>query len=487
MALLGAGRRREAQAAFAALATRWPAVERFATTAAVLSAEVDGPARAMPRLRETVQRFPASATAWAALGNAAAAVGDLFGARDALTRAVACDAADARLWFSLGRVALLAGDAPAADAAFVQALARDARHGAAMAGRAAAANWLGRWSDGEALARAALALDASDADAALNLSVALLAQQRWADGWTHYDARWRTTHAIGARRDWPGRRWRGEAAGGETGSGDILLVHAEQGFGDTLQFVRFLPALRRPGRTVVLAAQPALVRYLQGSGLADAVVPMDAPPPDATWHVPLLSVPSYVDMAGDVSLGRAYLPRPPVARRDPSAPLRFGLVWAGSPTHANDARRSIALDTLAPLLHLPGTTWQSLQQGPRADELARAGLPLAPMPPVADFADTARLVATCDVVVSVDTAVAHLAAGMGVPTWILVPAAGRDWRWASAAHGRTPWYESARVVPQAHDGDWTTPIARLHDVLHDALQVVRQRRSPSALEARGVA
>ena len=452
VAMLRRGRRRDAYAAFVALSTRWPDVERLATTAAVLSAEVEGPTRAMPRLRETVARFPSSATAWAALGNASAAAGDLSAAHESLSRAVACDAQDARLWFSLGRVALLAGDATGADAALTRALSLDPHNAPAIAGRAAAANWLGRWPEGEAHARAALAIDGSDADAALNLGVALLAQERWTDGWTHYEARWRTTHAAGARRDWPGRRWEGAPGNGET-----LLVYAEQGFGDTLQFARFAPLVRARGFRVVLAVQPSLVRLLAGAELADAVVSMEAPPADAAWHVPLLSLPRYASMPD----GRPYLARSAAPLRPRGAPLRLGLVWAGSATHANDARRSIPVEMFAPLLRVPGTVWQSLQQGARAGDRVRATLPLAPMPPVTDFADTAALVAQCDVVVSVDTAVAHLAAAMGVPTWVLVPAAGRDWRWAAAPGGRSRWYEAARVVSQSRDGDWATPIAAL--------------------------
>lgn len=450
LALLRAGRQREARAAFRQLAARWPEIERVVTTAAVLTLEVDGAADARPLLERAVARYPSSATAWAGLGQAALALGDRPVAREALTRAVACDTRDATLWFALGRLHMLEGEAASADDAFARALALDARHAPALAGRAAAANWTGDWSGGERLARAALAVDPADADAELNLGVSCLAQGRFAEGWRHYDARWRTALAAGARRDWPGRRWRGEPGKGET-----LVVHAEQGFGDTIQFARLLPHVRSKGLRVVFAVQPPLVTLFAATALADTVVPLEAAPADAEWHIPLLSLPACVAETD----GRPYLPRP-ATPRGARAP-RIGLVWAGSGTHANDARRSIALEAFAPLLAVPGVTWQSLQHGPRASELRHAPGPIAPLPAVADFAETAALVAACDAVVAVDTAVAHLAAAMGVPTWVLVPTHGRDWRWATAAGARTPWYDTARVVAQARDGDWATPIAAL--------------------------
>lgn len=451
LVLLRSGRRRDAHVAFVELASRWPDVERVATTAAVLTLEETGAVAARPELERVVVRFPSSATAWGALGQAAAATGDRVAAREALTRAVSLDGADARLWFALGRLRFMDGDTVAADEAFAKAVALDDRAAAAMAGRAAAANWLGDWVTGERHARAALAVDPADADAELNLGVACLAQGRWDAGWRHYEARWRTALAAGARHRWPGRRWRGEP-----GDGATLVVHAEQGFGDTIQFARLAPSARALGFRVVLAVQAPLVRLLDRAALADAVVPFDAAPADAAWHVPLLSLPRFVP-PGD---GRPYLSCDHAAARPARGP-RLGLVWAGSGTHANDARRSIPLEAFAPMLAVPGLTWQSLQHGARAAESGRAPWPITPMPDVADFAETAAIVASCDAVVTVDTAVAHLAAAMGIPTWVLVPAMGRDWRWATATGGRTAWYDAARVVTQRRDGDWATPIAAL--------------------------
>lgn len=458
MALLSSGRRVEAAAAFARLSNEHPSVERFATTAAVLSLETQGPAMAEPRLRRAVERFPGSATAWGALGNALSALGALPAAVEALERATSLAPTDARLWFSRGRAHQLMGHAAAADEAFARALALDPSHRAALAGRAAAANWCGAWARGEAMARAALALG-PDPDAQLNLGIALLAQGRWAEGWDAYEARWEVAAASGARRAWPGRRWTGVR-----GTGETIVAVAEQGLGDTIQFARWAPALRAYGFRVVLAVQPSLVRLLAAAGLADAVVRLDDLPEEAAWHVPLLSLPRYLPMVA----GQAYLLRPVVARAAQTPP-RIGLVWAGSATHANDARRSMTVDDLAPLLAIPGVTWQSLQHGPRGDDAVARQVPITPLPSVRDMADTAEVVASCDMVIAVDTAVAHLAAAMGVATWILVPAAGRDWRWATATSGRTAWYDAARVIAQPSEGPWVRTVTVLASSLREAL------------------
>jgi Flp pilus assembly protein TadD len=457
VALLAAGRRAEAYEAFARIAERWPDAERPATTAAVLALEVEGAIAAQPRLVQTTQRFPRSATAWTALGNGAASRGALDDAIDALERAAALAPDDAAAWYNLGRARLLAGDAANADAAFDRALALEPRHVPAMAGRAAAANWTSRWTDGERWGRAALAVAPNDADAATNLGVALLAQGRWDEGWTHYEARWRIAASAGARRDWPGRRWHGEDAAGAT-----IVVHAEQGLGDTLQFVRFVPALRERGMRVVLAVQPELVRLLATQRFAYDVVSMHGPLPDAGWHAPLLSLPRYVPMPS----GAPYLARPTAPPRADARP-RIGLAWAGSATHANDRNRSVPFVALRPLLDVGGVSWQSLQHGRRAADAGADAI--RPLPAVRDLADTAAVIAGLDIVVTVDTSVAHLAAAMGVPTWILLPSDGLDWRWAFAPAGRTPWYDAVRLVRQPVGSTWADVIRGLADALRRGL------------------
>ena len=144
---------------------------------------------------------------------------------------------------------------------------------------------------------------------------------------------------------------------------------------------------------------------------------------------------------------------------------RVGLVWAGSPTHQNDARRSLPLERFAPLFAQPGVSFVSLQVGPDAAQAAASGLPLADFSAdLGDYADSAALIANLDLVIAVDTSVAHLAAALGVPTWILVPF-HPDWRWLDSAPDSTPWYAAARLFRQPAYGDWESVVERVRRAL----------------------
>jgi hypothetical protein len=256
----------------------------------------------------------------------------------------------------------------------------------------------------------------------------------------------------------------------------VLLVNAEQGFGDTLQFVRYLPMLRQRGAHVVLQCPASLVALLRASDLAEQVIAFGDPVPEHDVHVPLTGLPrrlSLHDHSAVMGDGAPYL-TPPLDR--PMRELawaagttrRVGLVWAGSPTHVNDMHRSCGYGALEPLWTVRGVTWVSLQAGV---SVGAGGV----QPPkgvvlhdqaahLTDFADTAATMRALDLVITVDSAVAHLAGALGTPCWLLLPRVGLDWRWAVETLDAR-WYASVRTFRQDPEGGWSATIMAVRAAL----------------------
>ena len=315
----------------------------------------------------------------------------------------------------------------------------------------------------EAVARfgRALAIKPDDPDTHNNLAMVLLARGDMATGWKEYEWRWKTPPMIKAHRNFAQPHWRGEAAQGQT-----LLIHAEQGFGDTLQFCRYAPLAAARGLRVIMQVPKPLVRLLRCLPRVDLVVGQGETLPSFDLHCPMLSTPlalattitsipsaaSYLHAdEAQVAAWRTRLTA--MANQD----LRIGLAWAGNPALPADCRRSLAPDRLAPLFDLSGLHFFSLQKGgPAAPE----GSPLTDfMEEMGDFADTAALIANLDLVISVDTAVAHLAAALGKPVWLL-NRFDSCWRWL-AGRRDSPWYPALRLYHQPRPGDWGPVLAEV--------------------------
>jgi len=322
----------------------------------------------------------------------------------------------------------------------------------------------GQLDEAVACYRTAIALDPDSVEAHTNLSLALLARGDLAAGWQEYEWRWNGP-LIKDRRDFAQPQWRGEAAEGRT-----LLIHAEQGFGDTLQFCRFAPLAAARGLRVIMEMQPPLLRLLRGLEGVDRVVGRGEPLPPFDLHCPMLSLPLALGTTiATIPAAASYLRadetqvaawRARLAAMTGQGP-RIGLVWAGKsysylpPMAAVDRRRSLAPERLAPLLGLPGLRFFSLQSGGQAPPV---GFPLTDvMTEMTDFADTAALIANLDLVVSVDTSVAHLAAALGKPVWVL-NRFDSCWRWF-ADRRDSPWYPTLRLYRQPRPGDWDAVIA----------------------------
>jgi tetratricopeptide (TPR) repeat protein len=281
-------------------------------------------------------------------------------------------------------------------------------------------------------------------------------------GWKQYEWRWQTGTFAGSRRQPGARLWLGEVPL----HGKSILLHAEQGFGDTIQFIRYAPLLAERGAKVLCEVQRELLPLLSGLDAVE-VIAEGEPLSGFDLHCPLLSLPlAFGTTAETIPASVPYLSAPAdrVAfwrDRLPKGP-RAGFVWSGSQAHKNDANRSIPLAALAKLFESPPLGCFSLQKELRAAD----GEVLADLPNLVhlgdqlrDFADTAAVASLLDVVVSIDTAVAHLAGAMGRPVVILLPHAA-DFRWMRQRED-TPWYPTARLIRQPRFGDWGSVIARL--------------------------
>jgi len=312
-------------------------------------------------------------------------------------------------------------------------------------------------SYGEVLARRK-----DNADAHFNRALALLTIGDYRRGFEDYEWRWRRT-GVPAPKNRGRRLWLGEFPL----AGKTILLHAEQGLGDTIQFARYAPLVAAQGAKVVLEVQPELKSLLSRLDGVTAVVARGEAPPPFDVHCPLGSLP----LARKTELPVVPAPIPYLsadhahlqkwsARIKKLPHPRIALAWAGNPAHDNDRNRSIALSALAPLLAMPAS-FISIQRDVRSADAAQlaATAQLTHLGgELADLNDTAGVLAMCDLLITVDTAPAHLAGAMGRPVWVLVPFAP-DWRWMLDGE-ITPWYPSARVFRQSALADWNAVIAR---------------------------
>jgi Tfp pilus assembly protein PilF len=302
--------------------------------------------------------------------------------------------------------------------------------------------------------------------AAWNLSLLLLLQGAYRDGWRLYESRLLEPGLRDGYPRLPVPAWRGDA----DLRGRTLLVHAEQGLGDVLQFARYVPLLRARGVSVVFGVHKALVP-LMATGLAgpEVTVVTDGDPlPPVDASCPVMSLPlAFGTTLETVPWTGPYL-RADAAkvaawheRLGPPGRLRVGVVWSGRAEHRNDRNRSLALQQLLPLLALP-VEWHSLQREYRpADEVLLRDTPAIRQHQdhLRDFSDTAALAACLDVVLTVDTSVAHLAGALGRPVWILLPHVP-DFRWLLERED-SPWYPTARLFRQPAPGQWAPVLARV--------------------------
>jgi predicted O-linked N-acetylglucosamine transferase (SPINDLY family) len=309
----------------------------------------------------------------------------------------------------------------------------------------------------------ALDIDPTLAVARWNRSFVHLLKGNWQQGWRDFEWRfdlpnWRSIypHRI------TGPRWDGSAAPDKT-----ILVHDEQGLGDTFQFLRYLPLVRKKCRKVIFETRKHLVDLLAGSpGIDQIVVRSPKAPPSVAYdcYIPLMSLAGLFGSPQNNTLNtESYITASKVIVEEwksalPRQGTKVGIVWAGRPEHLNDANRSCTIDDLATLFQLKEINFIGLQKGPaatQADSVERTNF-MNIGDRLNNFADTAGVMANLDLVISVDTSAAHLAGAMGIPVWVMIPYIP-DWRWMMHGQG-TPWYSSMRLFRQQRPKDWQTVV-----------------------------
>lgn len=296
-----------------------------------------------------------------------------------------------------------------------------------------------------------------DMDARFDLSEMLLSQGEFARGWREYRFRYKMDHTTMISRHVQCPRWEGQPIKGKT-----LLIHDEQGYGDTFQFLRMVAwARERSGARVILEVNAESFGLARRCAGYDDIISKGTLPAPFDFHCELMSLPLATGLQlSDLPGSTHYLSADPArvdtwrARlADLPRPL-VGLVWAGRPTHSNDAHRSMALSDLAPLAQ-EGITFVALQKGPAAAQSATppAGMALVSLSDdITDFEDTAAILTLLDVLVSVDSSPVHLAGALGCPAWVMLPFVP-DWRWLLERED-TPWYPSLRLFRQPVCNDW---------------------------------
>ena len=341
---------------------------------------------------------------------------------------------------------------------------------------------MGRYEEAQESYSRAIAIHPTHAEAQWNLGLVKLTHADFKEGWKLYEQRWRVKTLKLIRRYADKPAW----SGMEPIDGKVILLHAEQGYGDTIQFCRFSCAVAARGARVILSVPESLRTLLACLSGVDRVVAQDCVPA-FDLHCPLMSLPRVLNI--DL---QSVVPPIPYLRAEPSliekwnlqigrsnkAP-RIGLAWAGRSTHANDSNRSIPLGDLLSILS-EDTTWVSLQKELRAADLV--SLESAPRilrlgERVTDFADTAALIDNLDLIITVDTAVAHLAGALGKPVWILLPHVA-DWRWLRHRTD-SPWYPSARLFRQAARRDWDSVIQTVASSLQLKFDLVSTNLNPA--------
>jgi tetratricopeptide (TPR) repeat protein len=385
--------------------------------------------------------------------------------------------------FNRGNALAMLGRTDEAVAAYDRALALRPDYAKALVSRGVALEALNRHQEALVSLDRAIALNRNNADAHHNAALALLTLGDYGRGFEEYEWRWRRS-GMPAPRNLRKPLWLGEYPPARK----TVLLHAEQGLGDTIQFVRYAPLLAKAGAKVVLEVPPELTTLLgRLDGVADVVARGD-PLPAFDLHCPLGSLPRALktelsSIPADVPYLKPNEERIAIWRRrlaDIPSP-RIAIAWSGSASHVNDRNRSIPLPLLAPIATLESVNLVSIQREPRAGDAEM----MARMPRLThvgdaleDFDDTAAVVSLVDLVISVDTSVVHLAGALGRPTWVLVPFSP-DWRWMPDRDS-TPWYPTARLFRQHAPGDWAGVVDRVREALTAARSPFPSPRDPSA-------
>ena len=382
---------------------------------------------------------------------------------------------------NLGTVLVRQGRYLEACETFRELLVREPTHATALCSVGFSLDVLGDLDGARKCFQLALTAEPDSALVRFNLSSHLLLDGNFAEGWSWYEQRWNLRQFTGKLRTCPQRRWNGEDIAGTS-----IFLFAEQGFGDTLQFVRYALLLVELGARVLLEVQAPLVQVLQTLHPDVYVFAKDQEEvPSTDWQCPLLSLPKVfgTDLTTiPVAVPYVHADKKKTEEWDQRlhAPgLKVGVVWSGNPAHNRDRLRSIPFEQFCHVLHTPQVSFYSLQKGPAAMQARTVdlGIEMCDLEPcLLDFTDTAAVIANLDLVITVDTAIAHLAGAMGKPVWILL-AYAPDWRWLKE-RSDSPWYPTAKLFRQSSPGQWAGVLEQVKNDIHALACATEQALSP---------
>jgi len=315
-------------------------------------------------------------------------------------------------------------------------------------------------------------------------ALALLTAGRFHEGWRQFEFRWIDEPLLSGRPNFVCPQWNGQDLRGKT-----ILLWSEQGFGDFIQFIRYAAHVKALGATVVVLLRDGLRELAASMPAIDRILGPNEPYPPFDYYINLLSLPRVFGTdASSIPADVPYLHVDDVRsarwreRLQFGEPLKVGIVWAGSPTHLRDRFRSLSVQSLTPLLQLPGVRFFSLQKGPAAAPLTTAHSAVVDLAAELDsFADTAAAISHLDLVIGVDTAVVHLAGALGKPVWTLI-AVPPDWRWMEARDD-SPWYPTMRLFRQKSQGNWDDVVEQVKSALQDWLRHRIETRTSEVIVA----
>ncbi|HEX5242773.1 MAG TPA: tetratricopeptide repeat protein [Tepidisphaeraceae bacterium] len=415
--------------------------------------------------RKAISLQPTYADAYANLGSALTRKGQLDEAIAACHKAISLQPTGAPAYNNLGVVLAEKGDFESAIAAYRKAIELKSDYSDAHSNLGNAYAALGESDKAIRACQTAVKFAPHAVQAHWNLAVALLRAGQFKVGWEEYEWRWAAYKRRGSLR-FSDPAWDGSPLNGRT-----ILLHAEQGFGDAIQFARCVPLVAQLGGKVIFECPPELFELFKSLPGGAELIASGAQLPHYDLHCPLMSLPRALKTRLDsIPANVPYLAADSHRVEewksilgDSQNRLKIGLAWAGKPTHTNDRNRSADLSHFAPLTDC-GAIFHSLQKVPLPAR-PRAGLDLIDhASQLTDFAETAALIANLDLVITVDTSVAHLAGALAKPTWVLLPHLA-DWRWLTHRTD-SPWYPTTRLFRQKAPGDWSA-------VIHEVVEALR--------------
>jgi Tfp pilus assembly protein PilF len=411
--------------------------------------------------RQVLAVAPESPEVLANLGSAVRLLGRLDEAIDCFRRALLLKPDMPETHSNLGDALREKGELEPAIAACRQALALKASYPSAWNNLGVALKTLGQHDQAIDAFRQAITIQPDLAMARFNLAESLLLTGDYEQGWPLYESRWQLKSHQPLRLSFDLPRWDGSDLAGRR-----ILLHVEQGFGDCIQFARYLPLVAQRGGKIILLCQPDLLRLFKNLGVVEHVISRGDTIPEFDLHCPLASLPQIFGttvrtipatgpyLRADPGLSSHWRALLPVEAR------KIGLVWSGRTVP--DPNRSVPLTDLAPLFAVPNVQWISLQKDVvETPQITNFKSQISA--DIRDFADTAAVMENLDLIITIDTAAAHLAGALGKPTWVLLPFVPA-WRWM-LDRSDSPWYPTVRLFRQPGIGDWRTPIRQIVEEL----------------------